>query len=59
MKISKEIISALERAKIKIKKIEMKPVLKEYRAGSAWLGDINDIIDRTVLAVRDELESIK
>lgn len=56
MKITKEIIDALEKAKTKIKFIESSGIPKDKRAESAWLIAINDIIDRTVLAVRDELE---
>jgi len=59
MIITKEIINSLEKAKAKIKKIEANFVPKEFRADSAWLEAINDIIDRTVLAVRDALEKVK
>lgn len=59
MKITKEIIKALEKAADKIKSIEARHVPAEFRKDSAWLNAVNDIIDRTVLAVRNELERIK
>ena len=49
-------IKAIERAKDKIKKIEAKHIPAEFRANSAWLQAVNDIIDRTALAISDELE---
>lgn len=59
MKITKEIIEALEKAKTMIKFIEAYDIPEEERAESAWLIAINDIIDRTALAFRNELEWIK
>lgn len=59
MKITKDIIEALEKAKNKIKNIETKFVPLEFRKDSEWLKAVFDIIDRTALALRDELEQIE
>ncbi|KKL48009.1 hypothetical protein LCGC14_2329840, partial [marine sediment metagenome] len=56
MTITKEITRAMEKAKIKIKNEERNAIAKEFQSNSGWLCAINDIIDRTILAVRDELE---
>ncbi len=59
MEITKEIIEAIEKAKTKIKFIEAFGIPVEKQPESAWLITINDIINRTALAVRDELEILK
>lgn len=58
MKVTDEIVCALNRATSKMKTIEEACIGKQYRKDSAWLSTINDIIDRTALAIRDELENI-
>ena len=50
-----EVIEAIKRGKEKIKTIEAQQIPKEKQTNSAWLIAINDIIDRTGLAIRDEL----
>ena len=59
MKITKEILGAIERGKAKIKGIEAGFMPEIFRKDSAWLEAINDIINRTGLAIRDELEHIE
>lgn len=54
--IMEQAIIAIDLAKDKIKNIEAQQVPKEYQANSAWLTAVNDIIDRTALAIRDELD---
>ena len=56
MKITKEILAAIEAGKYKVKRIEAKTVPAEFRKNSAWLEAIYDIVNRTGLAIRDELE---
>lgn len=58
MKITKKITKAIEQGKDKVKKIETTYVPSEFRENSAWLDAVNDIIDRTGLAIRDKLEWI-
>jgi len=50
-----KMIEAVERAKAKMKKIEAKHIPVKFRENSAWLQAVNDIIDRTALAIVDEL----
>ena len=59
MKITDEILIAIKRGENKIKRIEANIVPAEFRKDSAWLDAVNDIISRTCLAIRDELEEIK
>ena len=58
MKITIEIIKAIEQGKDMVKKVEAAFVPSEFRENSAWLGAINDVIDRTALAIRDKLGSL-
>lgn len=58
MKITKEIIDAIDRAKDKVKKAEAKLIPAEFHKDSAWLETVNDIVDNTSLAVRNELEKL-
>lgn len=51
-----QIIKRVEQAKNKVKRIEAAAVAEESRKDSAWLGAVNDIIDRVALAILDELE---
>ena len=53
-----ELIAAIKHGKDKVKKIEAKSVPVEFRKDSAWLEAIYDIINRTGLAIRDEIEKI-
>ena len=59
MKITKEVLVAIEAGAKKIKRIETKVVAPEFREDSAWLEAIYDIINRTALAIRDALEDVK
>ena len=56
MKITKEILAAIDAGKYKVKRIEAKAVPAEFRKDSAWLEAIYDVINRTGLAIRDEIE---
>ena len=58
MKITKEIIKAIEQGKDKVKKTEATYIPSEFRKDSAWLDAVYDIIDRTALAIRDKLEQV-
>lgn len=56
MILTKKILRSIERGRDKIKKIETKAVESEFQKDSAWLIAVYDIVDRTALAIRDELE---
>ena len=56
MALTKEIIGAVERGRDKMKKIEAEEIPLKYRKESAWVIAVSDIIDRTALAIRDELD---
>jgi len=58
MIITDEILAAIRRGENKIKRIEAGIVPAEFRKDSAWLDAVNDIIARTCLVIRDELEDI-
>ena len=58
MEIAKEILVAIEAGKYKVKRIEAKAVAPEFREDSAWLEAIYDVINRTGLAIKDEIEKI-
>jgi len=54
--ITKELLAAINAGSSKVKKIEAKSVPVEFRKNSAWLDAIYDVINRTALAIRDEIE---
>ena len=56
MSITKETIKAIDRGRDKVKRIEAKAVEPEFQDDSAWLAAVYDIIDRTALAIYDELD---
>jgi len=56
--ITKELLAAINVGSSKVKKIEAKAVSPEFRKDSAWLDAIHDVINRTALAIRDEIECI-
>ena len=58
MKITKEILAAIEAGMDKVKRIEAKMVAPEFRKDSAWLDAIYDTINRTGLAIRDEIDKV-
>jgi len=59
MKITREMVVAIKEGAYQVKKIEAKPIPKDRVKDSAWLAAVYDIIDRTALAIRDQLENIK
>lgn len=58
MRITPEIIRAINKGAAKIKTIEAKYIPKEFRQDSGWLRAVNDVVNRTALSIRDELEKV-
>uniref|UniRef100_A0A6M3J6P7 Uncharacterized protein n=1 Tax=viral metagenome TaxID=1070528 RepID=A0A6M3J6P7_9ZZZZ len=56
MTITPNIVASIERTKSKIKKEEARDIPLERQADSAFLHYACDLIDRTALAICDELE---
>ena len=50
-----DIIAAISRGVNRMKRIEEQAVPEERRKDSAWLDACFDLINRTALAIRDEL----
>jgi len=57
MTITPNIVASIEHAKSRIKEIEARNIPLERRGDSAFLQYACDLIDRTALAIRDELEN--